>query len=212
MALGIVQTGYKSSLYLYAAGKTSDLECSYAELLAELTTELELALEGNMEETVKDSEEGEDTPSEDGQSESYSARKKEWEEQLDQATVVEAMLRQALENGLGQHKEEEKTPQKQKEEETDNDFSLDGIPIGIEGKSKSSAMSADFAGSSIFLSTNSGSGAEYLGLSGGADSKVKRLALQKMLNLPEHLSANALLDVLNLLYSKEEIYRMVDTL
>ncbi|MBE6958123.1 MAG: DUF4093 domain-containing protein, partial [Ruminococcaceae bacterium] len=51
-----------------------------------------------------------------------------------------------------------------------------------------------------------------LGLSGGADSKVKRLALQKMLNLPEHLSANALLDVLNLLYSKEEIYRMVDTL
>lgn len=51
-----------------------------------------------------------------------------------------------------------------------------------------------------------------LGLSGGADSKAKRLALQKMLDLPEHLSANALLDVLNLLYSKEEIYRLADTL
>lgn len=44
-----------------------------------------------------------------------------------------------------------------------------------------------------------------LGLSGGPDSKEKRLALIKKLDLPEHMSANALLQALNLLYTKEEI-------
>ena len=52
----------------------------------------------------------------------------------------------------------------------------------------------------------------YLGLSGSPDSKQKRLALMKLLNLPEHMSSNALLQALNLLYSKDEIYRFVDTL
>lgn len=51
-----------------------------------------------------------------------------------------------------------------------------------------------------------------MGLSGGPDSKQKRLALIKALNLPEHLSSNALLQALNLLYTKEEIYRIVDAL
>lgn len=51
-----------------------------------------------------------------------------------------------------------------------------------------------------------------LGLSGSPDSKAKRLALQQMLDLPEHMSSNALLEVLNLLYSKDEIYRIVDVL
>lgn len=44
-----------------------------------------------------------------------------------------------------------------------------------------------------------------LGLSGGPDSKAKRTALLKMLDLPEHMSANALLDALNLLYTKDEL-------
>ena len=44
-----------------------------------------------------------------------------------------------------------------------------------------------------------------LGLSGGAESKTKRLALMKKLELPEHMSANALLQALNLLYTKEEL-------
>ena len=48
-----------------------------------------------------------------------------------------------------------------------------------------------------------------LGLSGGADASAKRLALLKMLNLPEHMSANALLQALNLLYSLEELKRIV---
>ena len=51
-----------------------------------------------------------------------------------------------------------------------------------------------------------------LGLSGGPDSKAKRTALLKMLDLPEHMSANALLDALNLLYAKDEAYRLVDML
>ena len=48
-----------------------------------------------------------------------------------------------------------------------------------------------------------------LGLSGGADSAAKLLALLKKLNLPEHMSANALLQALNLLYSLEELERIV---
>ncbi len=44
-----------------------------------------------------------------------------------------------------------------------------------------------------------------LGLSGGKESSNKRLALIKKLELPEHLSANALLQALNLLYTKEEL-------
>ena len=45
-----------------------------------------------------------------------------------------------------------------------------------------------------------------LGLSGGADSKTKRAALLKALKLPERMSANALLEALNLLYSKEAFF------
>lgn len=51
-----------------------------------------------------------------------------------------------------------------------------------------------------------------LGLSGGADSSQKRFALQKKLNLPEHMSANALLQALNLLYSMDELSRLVKAL
>ena len=51
-----------------------------------------------------------------------------------------------------------------------------------------------------------------LGLSGGADASAKRLALLKKLNLPEHMSANALLQALNLLYSLEELTTIVEQL
>ena len=44
-----------------------------------------------------------------------------------------------------------------------------------------------------------------LGLSGGADASAKRLALLKKLNLPEHMSPNAMLDALNLLFTLEEL-------
>ena len=48
-----------------------------------------------------------------------------------------------------------------------------------------------------------------LGLSGGADASAKRLALLKKLNLPEHISANAMLQALNLLCDLEELREMV---
>ena len=44
-----------------------------------------------------------------------------------------------------------------------------------------------------------------LGLSGGPDSAAKRLALLKKLDLPEHMSANAMLQALNLLYDLDEL-------
>ncbi len=44
-----------------------------------------------------------------------------------------------------------------------------------------------------------------LGLSGGKDSAALRLALLKKLELPEHMSANSLLQALNMLYTLEEL-------
>lgn len=44
-----------------------------------------------------------------------------------------------------------------------------------------------------------------LGLSGGKDSSIRRKQLLKKLELPEHMSANALLKLLNLLYSIEQL-------
>ena len=44
-----------------------------------------------------------------------------------------------------------------------------------------------------------------LGLSGGADSAAKRQALLKKLELPEHLTANGLLETLNLLYDRKTL-------
>lgn len=43
-----------------------------------------------------------------------------------------------------------------------------------------------------------------LGLNGTPDSKANRLALLKRLNLPERMSANALLDALNVLFDREQ--------
>lgn len=51
-----------------------------------------------------------------------------------------------------------------------------------------------------------------LGLSGGPDASAKRLALLKKLNLPEHMSPNAMLQALNLLYSLEELEGIIDSI
>lgn len=47
-----------------------------------------------------------------------------------------------------------------------------------------------------------------LGLSGGANSAEKRKALLRQLDLPERLTADGLLDVLNALMSREEFLRL----
>lgn len=47
-----------------------------------------------------------------------------------------------------------------------------------------------------------------LGLSGGADSRARRGALLRQLALPEHMTANALLEAVNLLFSREEFFAL----
>lgn len=49
-----------------------------------------------------------------------------------------------------------------------------------------------------------------LGLSGGKDSSAKRLSLLKKLDLPEHMSTNAMLQTLNLLYTLEELQALLE--
>ena len=51
-----------------------------------------------------------------------------------------------------------------------------------------------------------------LGLSGGTDSSAKRLALLKKLDLPEHMSANAMLQALNMLCSLDELKEIIASL
>ena len=51
-----------------------------------------------------------------------------------------------------------------------------------------------------------------LGLSGTADSSRKRARLQKRQGLPEHMSANALLQALTLLYTTDELSDLVKAL
>jgi len=51
-----------------------------------------------------------------------------------------------------------------------------------------------------------------LGLSGGANSALLRKRLMQKLSFPEHMSANALLQALDLLYTKEQLTKLVDQL
>ena len=51
-----------------------------------------------------------------------------------------------------------------------------------------------------------------LGLSGTADSSIRRKKLLKQLSLPEHMSSNAMLEAVNLLYTLEELSAMVQQL
>lgn len=50
-----------------------------------------------------------------------------------------------------------------------------------------------------------------LGLTGGPDSAARRASLLRRLRLPEHMTANALLEAVNILYTREEfIVKAVD--
>jgi ribonuclease M5 len=51
-----------------------------------------------------------------------------------------------------------------------------------------------------------------LGLSGGKDSSTRRKALMKLLDLPERLSANAFLQAVNLLCTREELFSLTEKL
>ena len=49
-----------------------------------------------------------------------------------------------------------------------------------------------------------------LGLSGGVDSAALRQKLLHKLDLPEHMSANALLQALNLLVDLEQLVKLLE--
>ena len=51
-----------------------------------------------------------------------------------------------------------------------------------------------------------------LGLSGSQDSAQKRKKLLKKLELPEHMSANAMLQALNILYTHQELIKIMEEL
>jgi ribonuclease M5 len=51
-----------------------------------------------------------------------------------------------------------------------------------------------------------------LGLSGGPNATERRLSLLKKLDFPEHMSANAMLQALNVLYSLEELKTLTQDL
>ncbi len=163
MALGTVQVGCRNSLYVYPAGCKTESDSDYAELLAKLTTELELAWNDGEEEPVTE-EDREDSE----QLDAHMDRKKEWEELLKQSVTLEVMLRQMLENGLGQQKEEpQKQPEKKEEEEPDNEFNLSGVPVAAEGKNRSNTENSCFSGNSQFFQTKTGYGAEYFSMANG---------------------------------------------
>lgn len=87
--------------------------------------------------------------------------------------------------------------------------------LGVEGISKELLEQA-FLKSGVLFDSNVQKGKKITktdmflnGLSGGTDSANKRKELLKYLNLPNNLSANAMLDILNTLLSYEEFEKAV---
>ena len=85
--------------------------------------------------------------------------------------------------------------------------------LGVEGMKPDVLLTALARAGATFLDEENGTGAAgepitkadlfELGLTGGPDSAAKRQAILRELELPEHLTANGLLEALNLLYSRE---------
>lgn len=73
--------------------------------------------------------------------------------------------------------------------------------VGV-GEEPAPALSPKITKADLFL----------IGLSGGSESSGKRRDLLQRLNLPEHLSANAMLDVLNSLMGRDEFLKLVSKL
>ena len=91
--------------------------------------------------------------------------------------------------------------------------------LGVEGMSREIILEAlRRAGATVEGEENSAShqitkqDLMELGLSGGADASAKRLALLKKLDLPEHMSANAMLQALNLLMDTDGLKLVLEDL
>lgn len=163
MALGMVQTGYRSSLYQCPVGWKTEGTSDYTRLLAELTTELELEFKDSGEASTSEEEECNS-----GQKEYRQVRKKGWEEVLKQSVVLDVMLRQMIENGLGQQKkEQQENPKKWKTEELDNEVHWDGSSALEAGHREENTELSQWRGNSEFLSETTGNGREYFSPSAG---------------------------------------------
>ena len=89
--------------------------------------------------------------------------------------------------------------------------------LGVEGMTKEVILSALRASGATIDGEEAAERASVtkqdfmeLGLSGGKDSSRKRQALIKRLDLPEHISSNALLQAVNLLCSKEKLASILE--
>lgn len=90
--------------------------------------------------------------------------------------------------------------------------------LGVEGMTKEILLQAlANAGAELGGATQKKEGPPIIkldlytvGLSGRADSQAKRAALLKRLRFPAHMSANALLDALNLLYTRGEFLALFE--
>lgn len=162
MALEMVQPGYRTSLYPCPLWWKTEETAEYQELLANLTKELEQTFQGRDEEPAP-----ENSRSKTEEKSYLPERKKEWEEVFKHSIVLEVLLRQLLENGLGQHREKQQEKSKRHiRAELDNEFSLTGLTALTEGKQKNSELNEE-KGNSEFLSGKTGDGSEYFSPSGG---------------------------------------------
>lgn len=92
--------------------------------------------------------------------------------------------------------------------------------LGVEGMSPDVILQCLYrAGATVLGEKNIVPAAEVtkqdlyeLGLSGGTDSKRKRTEILKRLELPVQMSSNAMLQVLNLLYTRDELIQILDQL
>ena len=91
--------------------------------------------------------------------------------------------------------------------------------LGVEGMDREVILEALRRAGATFDGEAVTTGAEItkqdmmrLGLSGGTDSSAKRKALMKLLKLPEQMSANAFLQAVNLLCTREEFLSLTEKL
>ena len=89
--------------------------------------------------------------------------------------------------------------------------------LGVEGMSPEVLLSALKNAGATIEGESTARGSDQItkqdfvefGLSGGLNASERRKRLQNRLHLPEHMSANALLQALNLLLSREELAEIV---
>ena len=90
--------------------------------------------------------------------------------------------------------------------------------LGVEGMTPEVLLDAlRRAGATFENEETAAAGAEItktdlfeLGLTGGPDSSAKRAELLKKLNFPAHMTTNALLEALNVLYDREEFFQIME--